>query len=158
MLGVFANTDQGATLHAAYLPSRDLLVNPLRRLTWHCPIIKRFKLVLEYTTFECLLEVETYPKDNVILEFEYRKSEPDTGDYRPPPTGDNLDLRNQWANAYDFQFRYTVYPETITACYERLFKEAEALREEEALETAEIQVAEGAENDVAGVGGVDDVD
>jgi hypothetical protein len=42
--------------------------------------------------------------------------------------------------------------------YERLLKEAKALREEEALEATEIQGAEGAGNDVAGVGGIDDVD
>lgn len=66
-----------------------------------------------------------------MLEFEYHAEETDADSLQRPLIRENMDLRHQRAEADAEQFRYTVFPHVINACYDRLLKDAEAARQEE---------------------------
>lgn len=152
---VFTKTDRGRTLHPDYLPSREILVEWVHRLKARHKRLETFILDLTYSTLEA--DASNFPTDNTILKFEYHDVQVDMDDYERPVIHDNMDLRDPRMEADSRQFRYTVYPEIIHVCYERLVREAEALREQEALEAAAardehqlVALDNGATGDVVG--------
>jgi hypothetical protein len=134
--GVFTKTDNDVTLHPACLPSRQDLVELVDRLKARHPQLETFKLVIEYNTFGT--DSDDFPKGNMILDFEYRE---EAEDQRPRLIGENMDLRGQPLVADDHRFTYEAYSSVIKACYDQLVQDAEALRQEVALEAANLQEA-----------------
>jgi hypothetical protein len=149
--GVFTKTDNDITLHPAYLPSRQNLVELVDRLKARHPQLGTFKLVIEYNTFGT--DSDDFPNDNRILDFEYHEDAEDT---RPRLIGENMDLRHQHLAADDHRFTYQVYPSIVKACYDQLAQDAEALRQEVALEAANLQDAVPRGNEAAAVQNGDD--
>jgi ferredoxin-NADP reductase len=134
LLGVFSETDNGNTLHPAYLPPESILVEWVRRSIARHPQLETFKLVVEYNTFH-----DNFPIDERMLEFEYQEAKAHPSVYQPPPLTEKMDLRNQRAEADARQYRYTIYPAVVQACHDRLVKEAETTREQDALEEADVE-------------------
>jgi hypothetical protein len=131
--GSFFKTDDGAEIRSSDLmPTRDGLVEWVRRLKVHHPLLKTFEFVKQYNTID---NRPALPNDNTILKFEYR--EPDDADSQSPLGRNDIGHLNHQAEADAQQYRYTVYSQAVNACYNLLVQEGEAFDQREAAEYAE---------------------
>jgi hypothetical protein len=144
----FTQTEDGVRLHPAFLPSSDILVAWARRLKACHSRLRSFKLVIEYDTVE--VDVEDFPEDNEILQFEYRETKEDEDVHRQIINRLDKDPHSQPSGADDDRFRYQVYPDLVTACYDQLVKDAEALSQQEAFRATNMPAGLLADNEAAG--------
>jgi hypothetical protein len=155
---LFTETNDDLKLDSAYLPSRDALVESMSRLKALHPQLRTFKLVLEFSTFDTFLDKDWDYK--TLLEFEYREADTDSVDYPRLPFCQNMDLRGEpmKENTPSYQVRYVIHSDAIRDCYDQLVwedegeveREAERIRQPEALQAANGQVALEADADVDG--------
>jgi hypothetical protein len=129
---VFTSTNDDIGLHTAYLPSRDILIELVRRVKGNHPQLKSFKLVIEFSFIG--FRDDNIPEDDHILKSEYREDGSDAGDDWRPFIADNKDLcsppDSAVAQADASWFQYAVFSDVIRTGYERLVHDSEVMERE----------------------------
>jgi hypothetical protein len=140
----FSQTDDEVKLHQSLLPSPDTLIAWVSRLKARHPQLRAFRIVIEYDLMKSDL-----PDDNVNLAFEYHEATEDAGVYPQASNREDKDQRFRNIDAITDQCRYQLYPDLVKACYDALLRDAEALRQQAALEGEDARAALPRGNDAA---------